>query len=223
MPKQGITTHCILILIPAVMTGWSSHSYADAKTDGAKIVKGKIGIEIINKDKSTLARKRSRITTQDRLKVYTVTEFKSYTYVISSDKKTAALISTPAKSQVKAEEGLKKYSGPNNQFYQFDENSDEELITVICSPKELKEVQEMFSSKTVSHESWEAMEKELIKKSKALASIDVGKEAQIGGFIQMHGFGGVRSVDSFADKIPVRRGNYFLIKKYEFRVYNAKK
>jgi len=218
MPKQGITTHCILILILAVMTGWSSHSYADAKTDGAKIVKGKIGIEIINKDKSTLARKRSRITTQDRLKVYTVTEFKSYTYVISSDKKTATLLTPPSKGQAKAREGLKIFPD-SNQSYQFDENSDVELITVICSPKELKWVQELFSSKTISYKSWESLEKELIRNSKVLSSKDVDQETQISGFIQQ----GVRAPESFVDKIPLRTGNSFLIKKYEFRVFNAKK
>jgi len=218
MQKQGITFHCILILILAVMTGWPSLSYADAKSDGGKIVKGKIGIEIISNGKSTLAKKISRITTQDQLKFYTFTKFKSYTYVISSDKKTATLLTSPSKGQAKAREGLKIFPD-SNQFYQFDENSDEELITVICSPKELKEVQELFNSKTVSHESWEALEKELIKKSKVLFSKDVPRETPKAGFVQP----GVRAPESFVDKISVRSGNSFLIKKYEFRVFNAKK
>ena len=158
MQKRGITAHCILILILAVITGRPSLPFAEAKTDGAKIVKGKIGIEIFNKDKSTLARKRNRITTENQLKVYTVTEFKSYTYVISSDKKTAILLTSPSKGQANAREGLKIFPGPD-QFYQFDENSDVGLITVICSPNALKEVQELFNSKTVSYKKWENLEK----------------------------------------------------------------
>ena len=82
MPKQGITAQSILIILLTVMIGWTTLSYADSKMDGEKIVKGKIGVRIFNKHKSILATKRNRITTQDQLKVYTVTEFKSYTYVL---------------------------------------------------------------------------------------------------------------------------------------------
>lgn len=218
MPTKITASHYILALILAAMIGLPSLSIASAEKGGANIVKGKIGIEIVKKDKSTAARKRSRITTLDKLKVYTLPEFKSYTYVISSDKKAAMMLSPFSKGHVEAKDGLKKFPG-FNQFYQFDENSDVELITVICSPKPLKEIHELFSSKNVSHASWAALEKKLLKKSKILSSMDVGKETQIGGFIQR----GVRSAESFADKIPVRRGNFFLIKNYEFRVYNAKK
>ena len=105
------------------------------------------------------------------------------------------------------------------QYYQFDETSDIELLTVICSPNELKEVQTLFESENVTHKEWAELENGLIEKSKILASKDVGKEVQIGGFVQQ----GFRSAGSFADKIPVRRGNTLLIKNYEFRVYNAKK
>ena len=93
------------------------------------------------------------------------------------------------------------------------------MLTVICSPKELKEVQSLFESENVTYKKWAELEEDLVNKSKILASKDVGKEVQIGGFVQQ----GLRSAGSFADKIPVRRGNSLLIKNYEFRVYNAKK
>lgn len=218
MTIKRIALHIILMFVLAVMVGSPSLSSADAKMDKASIVRGKIGIEIVTNHKSAPARKRSRITTEDKLKVYTATEFKSYTYVISSNKKEASLLTPNPNGQSKTNEGIKKFPGAN-QFYQFDENSDVELLTVICSPKEIKEIQDLFNSETVSHDSWLALEKDLINKSKVLASKAVGKEVQIGGFIQQ----GSRSSGSFIDKIPVRRGNSFLIKKYEFRVYNAKK
>ena len=222
MLKQRIESHIILTLILAVIIGLPSLSFADGEMDGADIVRGKIGIEIINKGKSTPARKRSRITSQDRLKIYTVPEFKSYTYVISSDKKNATLLTSPQNGNAKVKEGLNIYPGPN-QFYQFDENSDVELITVICSPTELKDVQELFASRTVSHENWEALEKKLIGKSRILISKDVDKQTQFILSFAPQGLGGLRSSKSFVDRIPVRKGSSLLIKKYEFRVFKPKK
>ncbi len=218
MTIYRIAPHIIFMFILAVFIGRPALSSADAKMNAANIVKGKIGVEIIKQNKSSLARKSNRITTQDKLKVYTAPDFESYTYLISSNKKEATLLSPSSKGHVKATAGLIKYPG-ENQFYQFDENSDVESLTIICSPNELKEVQELFNSETVSHASWVAVEKGLIEKSKVLVSKDVGKEVQIGGFIQQ----GFRSAGSFIDKIPVRKGNFLLIKKYEFHVYNAKK
>jgi len=224
MPKQGMPAYCIFSLILAAIIGLPSLTFAEAAPDGANIVKGKIGIAIFTDDKSKLARKSNRITTLDKLKVYTLPEFKSYTYVISSDKKTAILLIAPSKGNAIVKEGLSKYPEPN-QFYQFDENSDEELITVICSPTELKEVQELFSSKNVSHKSWEALEKKLIKRSKTLASKDVPKENQIAGTVNIKSkiVPGIKGARTFVDLIPSRRGYYFLIKNYEFRIFNAKK
>jgi hypothetical protein len=218
MTKQKEAFHIAITFFLALLLSLPTFSFADAKIDETGIVKGKIGIEIVKKDKSDLARKRNRITTDDKLKVYAKPDFKSYTYVVSSDKKTATLLSPSSKGQAEAMEGLKNFPGAK-QYYQFDETSDIELLTVICSPKELKEVQALFESDNVSYKKWVELEKSLIKKSKILASKDVGKEVQIGGFVQQ----GLRSAGSFEDKIPVRRGNTLLIKNYEFRVYNAKK
>ena len=47
----------------------------------------------------------------------------------------------------------------------------------------------------------------------------VVNEVLIGGFSHQ----GFRSSGSVIDKIPVRKGNFLLIKKYECHVYNAKK
>ena len=65
------------------MIGLPTLSFADAKMDRANIVKGKIGIAIVTDEQSKLARKRNRITTQDKLKVYTLPEFKNSTEVVS--------------------------------------------------------------------------------------------------------------------------------------------
>ena len=218
MTTNKIAPHIILMFILAFMVASPSLSSADAKMDDPAIVRGKIGIEIIQGRQSSAAKKRSRITTDDRLKVYTATEFKSFTYVINSNKKEASLLTPNPNGQSKTNEGIKKFPGAN-QFYQFDENSDVELLTIICSPQELTEIQELFKSSPIPHDKWAALESALAKKSKVLASKTIGKEVQIGGFIQQ----GSRSAGSFIDKVPVRRGNSFLIKKYEFRVYNAKK
>jgi hypothetical protein len=217
MPKQEIKTFCNLIILLTILIGWPSLSYADSKMDGEKIVQGKIGIEIINNGKSTLARKRNRITTHDQLKVYALTKFKPYNYVISSNKKNAILLTRPSSDQAEAGEDLKTFPG-SNEYYKFDKNSDIELITVICSPKELKEIGELFNSVNVSHEKWEALEKELIQKSKVLENSEVEKPTQIAGHVQQ----GMRALESFVDKISLRRGNSFLIKKYEFQIYVAK-
>jgi len=218
MTKQKVTLHIINAFFLALLITLPTISFAETKMDGAEIVKGKIGIEIVKKNKSDLARKRNRITTEDKLRVYVAPDFKSFTYLISSDKKTAILLSPSPKGQPKAKNGLKNFPGAK-QYYQFDETSDIELLTVICSPKELKEVQALFESENVTYKKWAELEKNLIKKSKILASTEVGKEVQIGGFVQQ----GLRSAGSFEDKIPIRRGNTLLIKNYEFRVYNAKK
>ncbi|MGV7222400.1 MAG: hypothetical protein ACQ9MH_12820 [Nitrospinales bacterium] len=218
MTIQKLNFHITATFFLALILTIPTLSFADAKMDETGIVKGKIGIEIVKKDKSDLAKKRNRITTDDKLKVYADPDFKSYTYVISSDKKTASLLSPSTKSKAEAKEGLKSFPGAK-QYYQFDETSDVELLTIICSPNELNEVKTLFESENVSHKEWAELEKSLIKKSKVLASKDVGKEVQIGGFVQQ----GLRSAGSFTDKIPVRRGNSLLIKNYEFRVYNAKK
>lgn len=218
MTTKKINLHIAATFFLSLFLSFSTFSFADKKMERPGIVKGKIGIEIVKNDKSDLAKKRNRITTDDKLKVYADPDFKSYTYLISSNKKIASLLSPSAKGPTEAKEGLKNFPGAK-QYYQFDETSDIELLTVICSPNELKAVTDLFNSENVTHKEWAELEKSLIKKSKVLASKDVGKEVQIGGFVQQ----GLRSAGSFADKIPVRRGNSLLIKNYEFRVYNAKK
>lgn len=207
-------------LVLGFCVGIFSPEAVQSSDDGAAIVRGKIGIQISNEKGSVLARKRNRITTEDRLQVYVSPEFDSYIYVINSNKKTAQLLNPKLDGQT-ASGKLNKYPGPD-QYYQFDADSDIEFITIVVSPNKMTHIEDLFAASEVSHDSWSDQEGEMVEASKAISSMEVRKETQKGGVVQPLNQG-FRSSGSFLDKIPTRKGKLFLIKKYEFHVFDAKK
>ena len=202
---------CVGIFLPEVV---------QSSDEDPAIVKGKIGIQISNEKRSVLAKKRNRITTEDRLQVYVSPEFDSYIYVINSNKKTAQLLNPKLGGQTTSGK-LKKYPAPN-QFYQFDQDSDVEFITIVVSPNKMSAIEDLFAASEVSHDSWSDQEGKMVEASKAIVGKGVGQETQKGGVVQAQGEG-FRSAGNFLDKIPTRKGKSFLIKKFEFQVFNAKK
>lgn len=202
---------CVGIFLPEVV---------QSSDEDPAIVRGKIGIQISNEKRSVLAKKRNRITTEDRLQVYVSPEFDSYIYVINSNKKTAQLLNPKLDGQTTSGK-LKKYPGPD-QYYQFDADSEIEFITIVVSPNKMSNIENLFAASEVSYDSWSDQEGEMVEASQAIASKEVNKETQKGGVVQPQS-DGFRSSGNFLDKIPTRKGKSFLIKKYEFHVYNAKK
>ena len=81
---------CVGLFLPEVV---------QSSDEGPAIVKGKIGIQIVNEKRSVLAKKRNRITTEDKLQVIVSPEFNSYVYVINSNKKTAQLLNPKSQLQ----------------------------------------------------------------------------------------------------------------------------
>lgn len=203
---------CVGIFLPEV--GQSSD-------ESSTIVRGKIGIQISNDKGSILARKSNRITTEDKLQVYVSAEFDSYIYVINSNKKTAQLLNPKLDDQTTPPGALKKYPA-SDKFYQFDLDSDVEFLTIVCSPNRMTNIESLFAASDISYDSWSDQEGDLIEASKAIGSEEVIKETQKGGVVEQLGKG-FRSSGKFEDRIPTRKGKSFLIKKYEFLVYDAKK
>ena len=202
---------CVGLFLPEVV---------QSSDEGPAIVRGKIGIQIVNEKRSVLAKKRNRITTEDKLQVIVSPEFDSYIYVINSNKKTAQLLNPKLGGQTTSGK-LKKYPAPD-QFYQFDQDSDVEFITIVVSPNKMSAIEDLFAASEVSNDSWSVQEGKMVEASKAISSKDVNKETQKGGVVEQLGKG-FRSAGGFLDRIPTRKGKSFLIKKYEFQVFNAKK
>ena len=194
----------ILSLVVLVMLGTAAVSVTQPK------VSARIGIQIQANGRTTPAKSRNEVKVGDGLRLYVVPAEDAYIYVIRTDQKVARLL-TPEPDKTSAKTAMIL---PNQgQFYNIDGSSDVESFTILCSPTELKEVQELRGSSTFPYQKWAAVEQGLIENSRIDLTEDVGKPFSIAGVVRH-----LTSDQKFLQNLPMMSGNTLVVKTYDFTV-----
>lgn len=180
---------------------------ADSQDD---LVRAKIGIMIQSKSKVIRAKKKERIRTGDRIRIYALPEKPSYVYVIHSDMKTATLLN--AENQ-RIENTVLTLPSPQN-YYEIDGQSAKEIITIICSPDKPSTLAELFKSGQTPHPGWASEEKNLMEKSRIDLTQKAEKPFAIAGNVR----GGAVAADPFVEKLQTISGKSLVARRYEFQV-----
>ena len=174
-------------------------------------VRAKVGIQVRSGEHTAPAKTTETVKTGDELRVYVVPEDEAYVYVVHNDGKSLTLLNAQNATTRVTKGGLVAVPTPE-QFYQIDGGSAKESITVLCSPTELREVANLFSTPNMTQQNWLSLEKALLDKSKIDLSQSTDKPFQIAG--------NVRSInnDSFMENLQIVSGKSFVVKKYDFQV-----
>ena len=174
------------------------------------LVRAKIGILIKSKDSAIRAKKKERIRTGDRLRIYALPEKPSYVYVIHTDTKTATLLN--AENQ-RIENGPLTLPSLQN-YYEIDGQSSTEIITIVCSPEKLTALIELFTSGQADQSAWASAEKNLVETSRIDLTHTAEKPFSIAGNVR----GGAVAADPFIEKLQTSSGKSLVVSRYEFRV-----
>jgi len=194
-----------VLLWSIVLIGFGSASVVSAD----ELVRAKIGVEIYSGKQTFPAKKRVRLKVGDAFRVYVMPEINCYVYVINSDKKSATLLN-PKDSQQVLKGSLKFFPSIENRF-QPDGLVTEEFLTVICSPKKLEKVTNLFASGSAPFDQWASLKKELASLSRISLSEETSKPMPLAG--------SVRSQQTpFVEQMRISSGKSLLLKSYHFHV-----
>jgi len=175
-------------------------------------VRAKVGIQVRSGERTAPAKTTETVKTGDSLRVYVLPENDAYVYVVHNDGKTLTLLNAQNATTRVTKGGLMALPTPE-QFYQIDGGSDKESITVLCSPTELREVANLFSTPNVTQQNWLSLEKALLDKSKIDLSQPTDKPFQIAGNVRS-----MSNNDPFVNTLVIYSGKSLVAKKYDFQV-----
>ncbi len=132
------------------------------------VVRAKIGIKLLSGDEIRRAKAREQVTIWERLWVYVVPEPNpAYIYVVYNNQNTVTRLNDDHQTKISGNLLLKLPPADDDElFYSFDAESSLEYITIICSPVELPEIDQLLNTPDMSYTRWLEFEKELIEKSK---------------------------------------------------------
>jgi len=175
------------------------------------MVRAKIGI-LVKSDKQIMrsAKVRDRLKAMDMLRIYVHPEVNAFVYVIHTDQKTVTLLSMVEHRIHSSTTVL-----PSIQdFYQVDGQSPVETFSIICSPKEVKELSALMTSQ-MPYKRWVSLEEDLLKRGEIDLAQRPEKPFAIAGNVRG---GNETAKDPFVKDLQIFSGKSVLVKKYEFRV-----
>ena len=175
------------------------------------LVRAKIGIQINSDDRYSMAKSKDRLKSGDLLRIYVHPEKASFIYVIYSDKKKVSLLNIVEQKNLTSTLVLPSV----NEYYQVDGNSSFEIFTIICSPTELSQIDNVVNSGN-SYTTWASLEKKMIQKSKITLMEKSATPFAIAGNVR--GINKSNTNDSFEKKLHIFSGKSFVMKRYEFIV-----
>jgi len=176
-----------------------------------KIIRAKIGILVKSGNQDMRAESKGCFKKEDLLRIYVHPEESSYIYVVHRDNKTVTLLNM-VEHRI---QGSSLVLPSVQEFYQVHGQSPVETFTVICSPKEVKEILSLVNAK-MPYDRWLSLEKDLLKKGEIDLTQKSEKPFAIAGSVR--GAGDVAEGDDFARKLQIFSGKSILIKQYEFSI-----
>ena len=174
-----------------------------------ELVRAKIGVEIFSGKRSFPAKSKSRLKVGDAFRVYVMPEKDCYVYVVNSDRENAVLLNFGDSHLVK-QGSLKFFPSRRNRF-QPDGLVTDEFLAVICSPKKLNAITNLFSSGNAPFEQWASLEKELVSSSLISLSEVTTKPVPLAGNVR-------GLLTPFVEQMRTSSGNSLLVKRYHFHV-----
>jgi hypothetical protein len=191
----------VALIMTGVVPGFSQES----------IVRAKVGILVKSGDQIIRAKSRDRLKAGDLVRIYVHPEVSSYVYVVHRDQKTVTLLNMVEQRIQSSTLVLPSVQ----EFYQVDGQSPMETFTVICSPKEVKEISSLASSQ-MTQDRWVSLEKELLKRGEIDLAQKSEKPFAIAGNVR--GAGDVAGGDAFVRELQIFSGKSILVRQYEFSV-----
>lgn len=176
-----------------------------------QIVRAKIGILVKSGDQILKAKSRDRLKAGDLVRIYVHPEVSSYIYVVHRDQKTVTLLNMVEQKIQSSTLVLPSVQ----EFYQVDGQSPVETFTVICSPREVKEIASLVSAQ-MTHDRWVSLEKDLLRKGEIDLAQKSEKPFAIAGNVR--GAGDAAGGDAFVRELQIFSGKSILVKQYEFNV-----
>ena len=175
------------------------------------MVRAKMGI-LVKADKQSMrpAKAKDRLKAMDMLRIYVHPEVNAFVYVIHTDKKTVTLLGMVEHRIHSSTTVL-----PSIQdFYQVDGLSPVETFSIICSPKEIKELSALMTSQ-MPYKRWVSLEEDLLKRGEIDLAQRPEKPFAIAGNVR----GGHETREApFVKDLQIFSGKSVLVKKYEFSV-----
>lgn len=185
-------------------------SVAISADEDQKIVRAKIGIQIRSGDEVSRAAAHERVKVGDRLRIYVIPEpDPAYIYVMHTDQKTVVRLNKKVEQHEIPKDFILKLPSKED-FYQIDGESPLEYVTVICSPDQLTELENLLKTENLSYEKWLEIEQQLIEQSQIDLRDQVSKSWIIAGAI--------KDPDPFLKELQIFSGKSLVVRKYEFRV-----
>jgi hypothetical protein len=176
-----------------------------------KTVRAKIGILVKSGDQIVRAKSKDRLKAGDLVRIYVHPEESSYIYVVHRDHKTVTLLNMVEQRIQSSTLVLPSVQ----EFYQVDGQSPLETFTVICSPKEVREISSLFSTQ-MPYDRWVSLEKDLLKKGEIDLAQKSEKPFAIAGNVR--GPGNAAGGDTFVKELQIFSGKSILVRQYEFSV-----
>jgi hypothetical protein len=176
-----------------------------------KTVRAKIGILVKSENQIMRAKSKDRLKAGDLVRIYVHPELSSYIYVVHRDHKTVTLLNMVEQRVQSSTLVLPSVQ----EFYQVDGQSPVETFTVICSPKEVKEISSLVSAQ-IPYDRWVSLEKDLLKKGEFDLAQKSEKPFAIAGNVR--GPGNAAGGDNFVRELQIFSGKSILVRQYEFSV-----
>jgi hypothetical protein len=176
-----------------------------------KTVRAKIGILVKSEDRIARAKSKDRLKSGDLLRIYVHPEESSYIYVVHRDHKTVTLLNMVEQRIQSSTVVLPSVQ----KFYEVDGQSPVEILTVICSPKEVKEISSLINAR-IPYDRWVSLEKDLLKKGEIDLAQKSEKPFAIAGNVR--GPGNASEGEPFVRELQIFSGKSILVKQYEFSI-----
>ena len=182
-----------------------------SSAESLELLRASIGIEIHSNGQSLKAKANDRLTSGDKLSIYVIPEQDSFVYIINSNSKIASLIDLGGNPKKVLARSLRIYPSPS-EGYRIDGNENIESFSIICSPKDLTSISQLFYGGSVAVGEWQSLEKIFFGDNQIIDSSEPEDSFHFGGSL--------RSADTnpFINALSISSGKTLVIKRYQFDV-----
>lgn len=174
-------------------------------------IRAKIGVLILNDDQSRLAKSRDTLNAGSLLQIHVIPEKNCYLYLINSDDQKATWLNWGDDLQ-QVPQGKAKVFPSKVSSYAHQGTGKHESFVIVCSPKKLFEISNLFSNRSVGLSQWNVLENQMIKDSRIPLGDNLSKPFGIAG--------SVRGSEKYGapEGLMIYSGKSLLVKKYQFNV-----
>jgi len=173
-------------------------------------VRAKIGVLFMEGDQTRLAKSTDSVKPGTQMQIHVIPEKNCFVYLINTDGKQATWLNW-GQDQQQVPLGEERIFPSKSSLYQQNGSGQNESFTVICSPRKLNELTQLFSTRSASLTEWTALENKWLADSRIPLGETLAKPFGIAGSVRA-------STEQPSRDFKVYSGNAMLVKKYDFNV-----